>query len=136
MRRRAARVPKRVIDAVVAHAREEAPAECCGLLLGRGNEIHTARRTRNAAEQPTRFFIDPQDHIDGRREARAQELDVVGFYHSHPHSPPEPSATDRDEAHYPDHLFMIVSLAGADPEVKLFALEQGNFRERLFVTVR
>ena len=130
------RVSRRAIAAVVAHARQEAPSECCGLLLGRGNEIRAARRTRNVAEQPTRFFIDPKDHIDGRRDARAQGLDVVGFYHSHPHSPPEPSATDRDEAHYPDHLFMIVSLAGADPEVKLFALEQGNFRERAFVTVR
>jgi proteasome lid subunit RPN8/RPN11 len=129
-------VTSRVIEAVVAHAREAAPAECCGLLLGHEGAIHAARRTRNTAEQPTRFFIDPKDHIDGRREARAQGLDVVGFYHSHPHSLPEPSAADREEADYPDHLFMIVSLAGADPEVKLFALEQGNFRERPFVTVR
>jgi proteasome lid subunit RPN8/RPN11 len=129
------KVSTRVIDAVVAHAREVAPAECCGLLLGRGPEILSACPTRNIAAQPTRFFVDPKDHIDGRREARAQGLDVVGFYHSHPHSPPEPSATDRAEADYPDQLFMIVGLAGAEPEVKLFALEQGNFRERPFVTV-
>src|SRR5262245_41454334 len=98
------KVPKRVIDAVVAHAREAAPTECCGLLVGRGTEILSARPARNIAVQPTRFLIDPKDHIDGRREARGQGLDVVGFYHSHPHSPPDPSATDRAEADYPDHL--------------------------------
>jgi desampylase len=129
------RVSRAALDQVVAHAREAAPAECCGLLLGRGDEIVAAVRTRNIAELPTRFLIDPRDHIDGRREARRQGLDVVGFYHSHPCSPAEPSETDRAEAAYPDHVHLIVSLAGAAPDVKVFELEHGNFRSRSFVTV-
>src|SRR2546428_1991157 len=105
------RIRNAAFDAIVAHAREAAPAECCGLLLGRGDEIVEAVRTRNIAEQPTRFLIDPKDHIDGRRDARRRGIDVVGFYHSHPHSPAEPSDTDRAEASYADHLYLIVSLA-------------------------
>jgi len=66
---------------IIEHAREAAPAECCGLLLGRGDEIVEAVRTRNIAAQPTRFLIDPKDHINGRREARRRGLEVVGFYH-------------------------------------------------------
>jgi len=121
---------------IIEHAREAAPAECCGLLLGRGDEIVEAVRTRNIAAQPTRFLIDPKDHIDGRREARRRGLEVVGFYHSHPHSPAEPSATDRAEAAYADHVYLIVSLASDPPAVSAFTLEGGNFRARPLVTVR
>jgi len=125
-----------VVAAVVAHAREAAPAECCGLLLGTGDLVVAVGRTRNIATDPTRRFeIDPQDHIDVRRDARGRGLAVLGFYHSHPRSPAVPSPTDLAEASYPDHLYLIVSLAAPTPEVGLFRLEGGNFRATLFVTV-
>jgi proteasome lid subunit RPN8/RPN11 len=112
---------------IVAHARDAAPAECCGLLVGRSDEIVDAMRTRNIAGDPLRFVIDPKDHIDGRREARRRGLEVVGFYHSHPRSPAEPSDTDVAEASYPDHLYLIVSLAAEPPAMSLFRLENGGF---------
>jgi proteasome lid subunit RPN8/RPN11 len=68
---------------IVDHAREAAPAECCGLLVGDSGEIVDAIRTRNIAGDRSRFLIDPKDHIDGRRDARRRGLEVVGFYHSH-----------------------------------------------------
>jgi proteasome lid subunit RPN8/RPN11 len=133
------RVAHAVLDAVIAHAREAAPAECCGLLLGREGVVVEAIRTANVAdERETRFVIDPKGHIDGRREARRRGLDVAGFYHSHPRSAASPSAADRAEASYPDHLYLIVSLAREPPEVGLFSLESGgpgNFVRRPFVTV-
>jgi proteasome lid subunit RPN8/RPN11 len=123
-------------DAIVAGAREAAPAESCGLLLGLGDEILEALPARNIADQPaSRFLIDPHDHIRGRREARARGLDVIGFYHSHPGSSPEPSARDLDEFTYPGHLYAIVSLRGEPAEVSLFRFEAGNFRRVSFVTV-
>ena len=125
-----------VVDAVVAHAREASPAECCGLLLGTGNLVVAAAPARNIATDPTRRFeIDPQDHVDARRDARGRGLAVLGFYHSHPRSPALPSPTDLAEASYPDHLYLIVSLAAAVPDVGLFRLEDGNFRATGFVTV-
>ena len=124
-----------VIDCVVAHAREAAPAECCGLLLGAGACIGEAIPTRNLAESPTRFLIDPEQHIAGRRGARRRGLDVIGFYHSHPHSAAQPSERDRDEASYPDHLYLIVGMHVEPPEVRLFMPGEGNFLEVPFVTV-
>jgi proteasome lid subunit RPN8/RPN11 len=125
-----------VIAEIVRHAREAAPAECCGLLLGHDDEIVEAVRTRNVAVQDqSRFVVDPKDHIDGRREARCRGLEVVGFYHSHPRSPASPSETDRAEASYPGHLYLIVSLAGAAPDVAMFRLDRGNFVRLAFVTV-
>jgi proteasome lid subunit RPN8/RPN11 len=124
-----------VIECVVAHAREAAPAECCGLLLGTVACIVEAIPTRNLAESSTRFLIDPKQHIDGRREAKRRGLDVIGFYHSHPHSAAQPSERDRDEASYPDHLYLIVGMHVEPPEVRLFVPGDGNFLEVPFVTV-
>ena len=124
------------IDAVVAHARSAAPDECCGLLLGAGDSVVDARPARNAAEAASRrFVVDPKDHIDGRRDARARGIEVVGFYHSHPRSPARPSQTDLEQASYDDHLYLIVGLAAEPPEVALFRLERGNFLAVPFVRV-
>jgi proteasome lid subunit RPN8/RPN11 len=125
-----------VIAAIVAHAREAAPDECCGMLMGRGDAIVEAVRARNAAASATtRFVIDPKDHIDARREGRARGLDVVGFYHSHPASGAAFSETDRAEAAYPGSLHMIVGLGAEAPEVRVFGFVEGNFHERALVTV-
>ena len=120
---------------MVAHAREAAPAECCGLLLGRGDAVVEAVRARNIAGVATRFEVDPRDHIDARRLARQRGLDVVGFYHSHPHSAAVPSETDLAEAGYDDHLYAIVSLADDAPNVALFHLISRSFLQVTFVTV-
>jgi proteasome lid subunit RPN8/RPN11 len=124
------------LESAIGHARDAAPHECCGLLLGRGHDITDAIRTRNIAEAPeTHFLIDPEDHIVARREARARGLDVVGFYHSHPRSPAEPSERDRAECSYEGHLYLIVSVRAEPAEVGLFRFDAGNFRRLRFVTV-
>ena len=125
-----------VMAALIAHAREESPRECCGILLGRDNEIVQARRARNVASSPaTRFVIDPKDHIDARRDGRALGLEILGFYHSHPHGAAVPSATDVAEAAYPGSVYAIIGLAADAPEVRVFEFADGNFHERPLVTV-
>jgi proteasome lid subunit RPN8/RPN11 len=127
---------KDALDALADHARASAPEECCGLLLGRGGEIVEAFRARNIAEAPrSRFLIDPADHFAALRTARARGLEVVGFYHSHPASPPEPSARDIDEFTYPGHLYAIVSLLAEPAALRLFRFDRGNFHPVSFVTV-
>lgn len=117
------RIRQAALDSVIAHARAEAPAECCGMLIGRGAAIDEAVRANNIAAGPARFCIDPKDHIDARRDARARGLEVLGFYHSHPHSPAWPSETDVAEAAYPDAVHLIVSLAGGVAAANLFRIE-------------
>jgi len=120
---------------MVVHAMAAKPAECCGMLIGAGTAVTEAAAARNIAERPTRFLIDPQDHIDAIRRARARGLEVLGFYHSHPHSPAVPSETDVEEASYPNHLYVIVGLQHQTPEIRCFRLTDGNFLELAFVTV-
>ena len=122
-----------MLEAVVAHALGARPFECCGILLGKDDEIIEAVRTGNLARSATRFLIDPKDHINVQRAARDRGLDVIGFYHSHPSSTGEPSATDLAEASYPDHLYLIVGLGSSIPEARLYRLASSGFLELSFV---
>ncbi len=131
-----ATLSRQSLDTLVAHAERDRPRECCGLLLGRGDpaagervEVEEAVPARNLAEDPDRFFVDPVDHIRTRREARTRGLDVVGFYHSHPHSAARPSARDLAEATYPDMLHVIVSLKEDPPVARAYVLVDGRFLE-------
>jgi proteasome lid subunit RPN8/RPN11 len=120
---------RRAHDDIVAHAREDAPAECCGLLVGAGESVTESVRTRNLSANPNRFEIDPADHIRVRRECRARGVDVLGFYHSHPRSAAVPSASDLVEARYPNHLYLIVSVRSDRAEVRVYRLENDGFLE-------
>ena len=128
-------IRQEAIDVIVAHARAEAPAECCGMLVGRDASIDEAVRAKNIAARPTRFLIDPKDHIDARRAARGRGLDVLGFYHSHPHSPAWPSPTDVTEAAYPDSVYLIVSLEAAAEDTRLFRIGHGEAIELPLVPI-
>ncbi len=127
-----ATLSRSAFDEIVEHARREQPRECCGLLVGHGNatvQILEAVPARNLAEDANRFFLDPVDHIRTRREARNRGLEVVGYYHSHPHSPARPSARDLAEATYVDALYLIVSLATIPALVSVYELTDGAFIE-------
>lgn len=134
----AVEVRQSVLDDLLAHARQEAPNECCGLLIGTGQRIERAARARNTLGSRTRYLIDAKDHFAAIRSAREQGESIVGFYHSHPASPPVPSDTDRIEAAYPGHYYLIVSpgsgtVAG---EVRGFRLhDSGNFLALTLVPV-
>jgi proteasome lid subunit RPN8/RPN11 len=120
-------LPAAVESTVIAHARRAAPEECCGLLLGDGDAIVEAHPARNIASNPRRrYLVDPRDHLVAIRRARGRNLEVVGGYHSHPHSNARPSQTDADDG-FSDFLFVIVGLGGEEPEVTGWTWTDGNF---------
>ncbi|WP_120716292.1 Mov34/MPN/PAD-1 family protein [Tsuneonella amylolytica] len=89
-------VSSEVEPAMLARASAAYPREACGLLLGRAGTIETATLAANVHSNPdTHFEIDPQALVDAHRAARAGGPEVIGYWHSHPHGPPAPSATDR-----------------------------------------
>ena len=122
-------ITKSALDAVVAHAREALPGECCGLLIGTPARIDAAHPARNLETGATRFLIDPRDHFAAVHAARESKRFVIGVYHSHPNGPASPSPADLAEASYDDYLYLIVSLASEPPAVRLYRLEEGVFIE-------
>ena len=125
-----------VETAIVEHARQAAPHECCGLLIGSPHQVHEALRAENIAPEPLRrYLIEPRDHLRAIRRARERGLEVVGAYHSHPRSPARPSATDAAEA-FGDFVYLIVSLASVRPELTAWSWVDGNFVAVPLVGVR
>jgi proteasome lid subunit RPN8/RPN11 len=117
------------------HGVRDYPYECCGLLLGRFDEnVKTVRETyaiSNAREESAkrnRFLITPAELMRGERYAREHDLEVVGFYHSHPDSPAVPSQYDLEHA-WPTYSYIIVSTS-AERANDLFSWEQEPDRSR------
>lgn len=120
------RIPSIIVADMLAHAREEAPRECCGLLIGNGDTVDRNVRAKNLAEKATRFLIDPQDHFAAIRSARSEGREVIGAYHSHPASAPVPSDTDVAEA-YGGSGFVYVIVSLVNDEVRAYNCEDGLF---------
>ena len=117
------------------HGVRDYPYECCGLLLGRFDvngkivsEIFPISNAREESAKRNRFLITPEELIRGERYARDHDLEVVGFYHSHPDSPAVPSQYDLEHA-WPTYSYIIVSTK-ADRADDLFSWEQEPDRSR------
>lgn len=123
-------ISRAVVGEMIAHQRDEAPNECCGLLIGRGWRVHSVRRARNDRASPTRYVVNPEDHFTAMRAARAAGLEVIGAYHSHPVSPSVPSAVDLAESGDPSFLHIILSPGspGAVADVRAYTIGPTGFR--------
>ena len=112
---------------LLTHARNEAPLECCGLLIGTKEQVVRSTRTHNLCQSPTRYRVDPVEHFEAIRQARNEGLEVVGTYHSHPASLPQPSETDLNQANYPQFVYVIVSLVSKETEaIKGYRMRSGQ----------
>jgi [CysO sulfur-carrier protein]-S-L-cysteine hydrolase len=123
------RISRELLDDLVAHAREDAPNECCGLVATRDGEAVRVFRARNVHASPLRYEIDPKDQLRAMREIEDEGWELGAIYHSHTRSDPVPSQTDVNLAHHwPDPLYMIVGVAGEDPDVRAWAIRDGDVR--------
>jgi [CysO sulfur-carrier protein]-S-L-cysteine hydrolase len=114
-----------LIDEMVAHAREDLPNECCGMIGGRDGAATRIVRVENAAASPLRYEMDPQAQYDALKAIEGAGEELVGIYHSHTRSAAYPSQTDVNEAvMWPEQVYVIVSLENGDaPDVKGYSLK-------------
>ena len=105
-----------VADAIRAHGRETFPHECCGALLGADGVVGAAVPLPNTTEEGPRrrFLVRPGDYQQAEKAATAAGRDLLGFYHSHPDHPAEPSQYDLDHA-WPSFSYVIVSVMAGEP---------------------
>lgn len=107
-------VLRAVYDGMVAHALEERPHECCGMLAGKNGVITRLFRATNVAENKNvRYEVDGAEVIRILHEIDDAKMEHLGIYHSHPRSEGYPSATDRRLAAY-DVLYFVVGLSGGE----------------------
>jgi len=127
-------IPDLLFAEVIAHARRELPNECCGLLAGHiaaGAGVVTTRFTiGNDAASPTEYETSPRDLLVAFRTMRGAGTDLLAIYHSHPASAPVPSRHDIERNTYGETVVhVIVSLAGAEPEVCGWRLAEADYLE-------
>ena len=119
------------LDAMIAHARETAPGECCGL-IGGISETRAASlyRLRNVTSNPELGYeAAPEDLFAAQRQMRERGEGLLAIYHSHPRScDPSPSETDVRLAYYPSAKYLIIGLGGVDPVIRAFSISEREQR--------
>ncbi len=118
------RISQSLVDEMVAHAREDLPNECCGMVGGRDGAATEVIRVANSAASPLRYEMDPQGQYDALRSIE-DDGELLAIYHSHTKSAAYPSQTDVNQAvAWPEQIYVIVSLADEDaPDVKAYLLK-------------
>ncbi|MCA1818277.1 MAG: M67 family metallopeptidase [Acidobacteria bacterium] len=128
----ALKIARAAVAEMLAHARESAPAECCGLAgAPGGGAVSSIYRLRNVARAPlTSYEAAPQELFDAQRRMRERGESLAAIYHSHPRAAdPVPSESDVRLAYYPEAVHLIVGLGGgAAPVLRAFRLFEGERR--------
>ncbi len=109
------------MDQIHDHAREAYPEECAGALVGMDSggikvvvDVWRAENTHEE-ERSRRFFIEPLEVKKFEEQAEEREMGLLGFYHSHPDHPAEPSEYDREHA-WPGYSYVIASVSADNVE--------------------
>lgn len=125
------RIAPHLIDEIVAHAREIAPEECCGIVTGRDGEAAAVERAENEFAHRMRYRISADEMFRIYKLADGRGEEMLAFYHSHPRSEAYPSQTDVNEAAgLPESLHLICSLEDPEhPVVRAFAIRGKEVEE-------
>ena len=117
----------------MAHARDDAPNECCGMIAADDGRAVRVYRTTNEQRSPLRYQIDPREQLRVHNEIEEAGLDLGAIYHSHTRSEPYPSQTDislaltdSGQQIWPGTLYVIVGVAGEEPDVRAFDIRPGG----------
>ena len=117
------------IDEMIAHARADAPNECCGIIAGKDGLPMRLYRALNAEASPYRYSVDAKDLLRIHRDADSNGWDFLVIYHSHTRTEAYPSPTDVRLATWPDAYYVLVSLMEEAPVVRAFRIEDGAITE-------
>jgi len=121
------RITRELYEQMVAHAREEAPNECCGMVGSSDGTAVAVYPAVNAEASPLRFRIEPEEQLSLHNQIDDAGLELGAIYHSHTRTEPRPSQTDINFAKlWPGVLWIIVGLAGDAVDVRTWRIDNGQ----------
>jgi proteasome lid subunit RPN8/RPN11 len=113
------------VNELYGHAREAAPAECCGLIGGtlKGRAQTVYRLSNIAADPLVAYEAAPEELFAAQKQMRTRGEELLAIYHSHPRSAePAPSESDVRLAFYPAATYFIVGLGQSGPVMRAFRI--------------
>lgn len=129
-------VDRAIILQMMEECRRDAAIECCGLLAGHDGTIAAILPASNAFASATAYEIAPEELFRLFRDIRAQGMELLGIYHSHPKGDNAPSPADIERAFYPETAYFIISPAPNAPRpVRAFHIRGGTVTELLIEAV-
>jgi len=127
-------IPAAMRDEIVAHARAGLPNEACGIIAGVDGRAERFFPAQPDEPSPYYYRIESRDQIRIMNEIDEAGLDLIGIYHSHTSSPAFPSRTDAEQAFWPDAVYVIVSLASPEADVRGYRIRDMEVTEEELVT--
>jgi len=104
------KIPREVIDRIILHGKVEAPIEACGYLAGRGEEVQVLVPMTNAENSDAHYSFDPEEQFAALDKAKAEDLELIAAYHTHPITPARMSDEDIHLAYDTEIVYVIYSL--------------------------
>jgi len=137
------KIPLHLYESICAHGEETYNEECCGAIFGYnkdyGKDIKEIMKFKNEKDgnRQNRYLISPSEYLSAEKAAKEKNMELIGFYHSHPDHPAVPSKFDTDHA-FPWFLYLIVSVGkGKAGDFRGWVLEEDRerFNEEIIETI-
>ena len=124
-------IPRRLLADLIAHAVEEDPSECCGFLLGAGDEADEIHRMTNVNSKPIeKYTMDFEELVEAQDIATNSQRELVAIYHSHTYKRAIPSIADISNAvkvaSISTRHVIISLLESTRPEVRAFRVDESS----------
>jgi len=115
------KIPHNLFEQMLRQAEAEAPIEACGILAGEDAQVHKLYKMTNADRSCDHFMMEPEEQFAVVKDIRAEGLEMLAIYHSHPQTPARPSPEDIRLALTPEVVYLILSLQDTNgPDIKGF----------------
>jgi proteasome lid subunit RPN8/RPN11 len=98
-------------------------------MAGDDNRVRRLYPVENIRKSPIEYEMNPVEQLKAMIDLEERGWQLIGIYHSHPHGPQVPSATDVDQAYYPESAYVIISLLGQQPAIRAFNIISGTVTE-------
>ena len=117
-------IPKNIVDEIFLQGADELPNEACGYLAGKDGVVKKLIKLTNIDKSPEHFSLDPKEQFQAFKNAKADGLELISIYHTHPVTPARPSIEDIRLAYDPSISYVIAALTHKD--IKSFKIKSGT----------
>ena len=128
-------IPIEISKKILGYVMEKFPEEACGLVAGHDNKVIIEFLIANHLHSAVKYSMDPMELYLALEKIEANQIELVGIFHSHPQGPSRPSETDIKEFLYPCVATIICFPESDVWKMKAFLIENDWYTEIELVVI-